>query len=147
MTRTACALGVAVALTGTLLAQVPQEKKPVPKDSVRVSISGCTKGYMFTVGPRIGDIVDGLNIPSGTHLRMSGPKKLITEIDAYRGSMVAITGLMKKGQFANNGVNLGPLHLVPAQPSTNGALGARSVPEPAQIDVEGWSPATGTCPE
>ena len=32
-----------------------QEKKKVPGDSVRVSIPGCTKGYIFTVGRRTVD--------------------------------------------------------------------------------------------
>ena len=39
----------AALLGGSLLAQ---ETKPVPKDSVRVSVPGCTKGYIFTVGSR-----------------------------------------------------------------------------------------------
>jgi hypothetical protein len=137
---------VAAALSAAAAAQVPQEKKPVPKDSVRLALAGCTKGYVFTVGARMGDVVNGINIPPGAHLRMNGAKKLITEIDAYKDSMVAITGLMKKGQFEQRGVGIGPLRLVPVQAGTVGGPGTSPVSEPPQIDVEGWAPATGQCP-
>src|SRR4051812_36090455 len=32
-----------------------QEKKPVPKDSVRVFVPGCSKGLIFTAGERTED--------------------------------------------------------------------------------------------
>src|ERR1044071_9729827 len=96
--------GIAIAvivLSGLLLAQ---EEKPVPKDSVRVSLSGCTKGYIFTVGPRTLENPGTVNIAEGTHLRMNVPKKVMSEIKAHEGSMIAISGLMKKGQFQPDGV-------------------------------------------
>ena len=42
-------LAAAAMLSGAVSAQ---EQKPVPKDSVRVAIPGCTKGYIFTAGRR-----------------------------------------------------------------------------------------------
>ena len=57
-----------------------QEKKNVPKDSVRVFIPGCSKGYVFTAGPRTEDQQSGPPIPEGMHLRMSGPKALMNEM-------------------------------------------------------------------
>src|SRR4029077_19304112 len=87
--------GLAV-LAGPLAAQ---ELKPVPKDSVRVSIPGCTKGYVFTVGRRTADQAGTSDFPEGTHFRMNGQKKLISEIGAHKGSMIEITGLMKKGDY------------------------------------------------
>jgi hypothetical protein len=137
---------VSIALAGALAAQVPQESKPVPKDSQRVSIAGCAKGYVFTVGPRMPEVVGAVNITPGTHLRLNGPKKLITEIDTYKNSMIAITGLMKKGQFGPDGVSLGGgVRMTPAAPPTGGATGATPVAGPPTIDVEGWSPTTGSC--
>ena len=79
-------------------ALVAQETKPVPKDSVRLSIPGCTRGYVFTAGPRNSDQPGSFEIPEGMHLRMNGDKKLMAEIKAHEGSMVEITGLMKKSQ-------------------------------------------------
>ena len=49
MRTTTVIIAAAALLTGRLVAQ---EQKPVPKDSMRVSIPGCTKGYIFTAGRR-----------------------------------------------------------------------------------------------
>ena len=51
--RNAAILAIAVA-AATALATA-QEEKPVPKDSMRVYVAGCTKGQVFTAGPRTGD--------------------------------------------------------------------------------------------
>src|SRR5439155_3236448 len=98
-------LAVVIAVSsGPLTAQ---EKKPVPKDSVRVSVPGCTKGYIFTAGRRTADQPGSVDIPEGMHIRMNGPKEMMTEIKAHEGSMIEITGLMKKGQYGPDGVGIG----------------------------------------
>src|SRR4051812_47217834 len=83
-----------------------QEPKPVPKDSLRVFIPGCTKGYVFTAGEKSVETPGAAEIPEGMHLRMNGPKKLLNEIKAHQGEKIEITGLMKKGQ-EGQGINLG----------------------------------------
>src|SRR5262245_26877614 len=88
---------IAVAVLSAPL--VAQEEKPVPKDSVRVTIPGCTKGYIFTAGRRTSDQPGSVDIPEGVHMRMNGPKKVIAAIKAHEGSMVEITGLVKRGQY------------------------------------------------
>src|SRR5262249_23353056 len=97
-------IAVAAALT---LSPGAQEPKPVPKDSVRVSIPGCTKGYIFPAGRRTADEPGSVDVPEGMHMRMNGPKKTIDEIKAHEGSTIVITGLMKKGQFTPGGVGIG----------------------------------------
>ena len=52
--RTTCAIIVATALTSGLLA-AQETMKPVPKDSVRVFVPGCTRGYVFTAARRTED--------------------------------------------------------------------------------------------
>src|SRR5712664_2183401 len=95
--RTTTVIIAAVAmLSGRLVAQ---ERKPVPKGSVRVSIPGCTKGYVFTAGRRTVEAPGSVDVPAGMHLRLNAPKKMITEIKAHEGSLIEITGLMKKGQY------------------------------------------------
>src|SRR5438128_12593868 len=101
--KTCIANLVAVAALFTVVSA--QEPKPVPKDSVRVAIPGCTKGYVFTAGPRTLEEPGNFEIREGMHLRMNGPKQLMSEIKAHEGSMIEITGLMKKRQY-NAGVNL-----------------------------------------
>lgn len=139
--RTTAVVTVAVAvLSGQLLAQ---EQKPVPKDSARVSIPGCAKGYIFTVAPRTLENTGTVDLPEGMHLRMSGPKKVMAEIKAHQGSMIEISGLMKKGQYMPGGVGIGGG--VRMSPGSAPGGGAPNADQPF-IDVEGWRSIVGQCP-
>ena len=141
--KTAVIIIVLAALSGPLIAQ---ERKPVPKNSVRVSIPGCTKGYVFTVGARTVDQPGSADIPEGMHLRMNGPKDLMKQIKAHEGSMIEVTGLMKKGQYDPRGVGIGGIRISPgAAPGGGMGPGTPAADQP-QIDVEGWRPAAGDCP-
>ena len=135
-------IGAVVAFSASLAAQ--QEQKPVPKGVVRVSIVGCTKGYVFTAGRRTDDDPGSVNIPEGMHIRMNGPKKLIGEIKAHEGSRVAITGTMKEGQFRPGGVGLGGGVRVGPSGSPGAGFG-NPIADQIMIDVEGWRPAVGDC--
>jgi hypothetical protein len=134
------AIAIAAALTAAIAAQ---EKKPVPKDSVRVAVPGCTKGYIFTAGPRTLEEPGNFEIREGMHLRMNGPKNLLNEIKAHEGSMIELTGLMKKGQF-NEGVNIGGGVRISPGPSGVGG-GMSPATNQIQIDVEGWRQIEGAC--
>jgi hypothetical protein len=125
-----------------------QEPKPVPKNSVRVSIPGCARNYLFTVGPRTADeATSNLEIPEGMHIRMNGPKTLLAEIKAHQGSMIAITGVMKKGQYTPGGVGLGGgVRVGPSGGPGSVTLPPASMTNQAMIDVEGWRPIAGNCP-
>src|SRR5439155_5311327 len=126
---------------------VAQETKPVPKDSMRVMIPGCTKGYVFTAGRRTQDEPGSVDVPNGMHLRMNGPKKLMAEIKAHEGSMIMLTGVVKKGQFRADGVGIGGGVRVSAGAGPGGGSMSRS-PNVNQnmIDVEGWRQIAGDCP-
>jgi hypothetical protein len=139
---------IAIAATALALsASLAAQEKKVPKDSFRVTVPGCTRGMVFTAGPKTEDQVGRLDVPEGIHLRMNGPKKLIGEIRAHEGQMIQITGLMKKGQYNQQGVSIGGG--VRVIPGTGGAVGNRpTVGTEAvnYIDVESWQPAPGSCP-
>ena len=143
--RTTIVITIVVAvLSGPVAAQ---ENKPVPKDSVRVLIPGCTKGFIFTAGPRTQDQPGSVNIPDGMHLRMNGPKKIMAEIKAHEGSMIEITGLMKKGQYKPDGVGIGGgVRIIPSPAPTGGSLPGNPIVSQILIDVEGWRSAVGDCP-
>ena len=142
--KTTVVVTVALAVFSGLL--VAQEKKPVPKDSVRVAIPGCTKGYVFTAGRRTADQPGSADITEGMHLRMNGPKKTLADIKAHEGSMIEITGLVKKGQYGP-GVNIGGgVRIAPGPAPTGGSFPAAQVASQILIDVEGWRPAVGSCP-
>jgi hypothetical protein len=137
------ALVVAALLTTAVAAQ---ERKPVPKDSVRVFVPGCSKGYVFTAGRPAEDQPGGSAIPEGTHLRMNGPKKMMAEIKGHEGTRIEITGLVRKGQTLQDGVSVGGgIRIGPAASPAGGGL---SIPGGGQvmIDVEGWRALAGDCP-
>ena len=143
MNNVVIAVAVAV-LSGQLVAQ---EEKPVPKDSVRVTIPGCTKGYIFTAGRRTPDQPGSVDIPEGLHMRMNGPKKVIAAIKAHEGSMVEITGLVKRGQYNPDGVGIGGgVRITPGPAQTGGTGSANPIAGQLLIDVEGWRTAVGNCP-
>ena len=142
---------VAIILAATPLVLFAQEPKPVPKDSVRVSIAGCARGYVFTAG-RPAEDQGGNAVPEGMHLRMNGSKKLMGEIKATEGSRIEITGLVKKGQVGPDGIDIGrgvrvrPGGGGPSAP-LGGSLGV-GAPSANQvmIDLEGWRQLAGDCP-
>ena len=140
--KTTAVIVVAAAMLSA--APIAQERKPVPKDSVRVSIPGCTRGYIFTAGRRTQDEPGTVDVPEGMHMRMNGPKKLIAEIKAHEGSMIELTGLMKRGQYGPSGVGIGGgVRIAPGPPPGSiGSPGAGQI----MIDVEGWRPIVGDCP-
>jgi hypothetical protein len=134
----------AVLAVGCVAALGAQEEKPAPKGSVRVSIPGCVKGYVFTAVKRTEDQPGSVNVPEGMHIRMNGPRKLIKEIDAHKGSVLVITGTMKEGQFRPDGVGIGGGVRIGPPPSGTG-LG-NPIANQIMIDVEGWHAGVGNCP-
>lgn len=136
------ALGV-----GAVLAQ---EQKPVPKDSVRIFVPGCAKGYVFTAVRATEDSPGGAVVPEGTHLRLSGKKAVLAEIKAHEGSRVEITGLIKKGQSLGEGVSIGGARVSGGRPvaGSGGGLGVSvgGGVDRVVIDVEGWRAIPGSCP-
>jgi hypothetical protein len=130
------------------VASLAAQEKPVPKDSMRVTVNGCTKGNVFTAGARTEDQIGRADIPEGMHLRMNGQKKLMTDIKVHEGQVVRITGLMKKGQYNQQGIPVGGgVRVTPGV--GNGGIGARVSPGTdavGYIDVESWQPAEGSCP-
>ncbi len=141
---------LAPALVALALASAPlfaQEPKPVPKDSVRLSIPGCAHGYVFTTGPRTADRPGTADLPDGMHLRMNGPKKLMTAIRLHQASMIEITGIIKKSDLRPGGVGIGGVLIMPGRDEPGGSLSNTMVGGGrTSIDVEGWRQIVGNCP-
>src|SRR5262245_3772541 len=113
--------GVVVVSRAALAAQ---ETKPVPKDSARVTVPGCVKGRIFTAAERTAERTGSADIPEGTHLRMNGPKQLMSAITALDdGTMIEITGLMKKGQYKQGIAIGGGIRVSPGPSPTSGGAG------------------------
>jgi hypothetical protein len=136
---------VVVAILFATAAARAQEPKKVPKDSMRVTIPGCTKGYIFTAAPRTEDQPGRFDIPEGLHIRMNGSKKMMADIKAHEGAMIEITGLMKKDQLRPDGVAIGGGVRIAPGPA-GGNLSAAPMGNQNFIDVESWRELGGSCP-
>lgn len=142
--RNTAGVFVALVMSSSLLGA--QEERRVPKDSVRVVIPGCTRGSVFTAGPRTQHEPGNVDIPDGMHLRMFGPKKVLAEIKAHEGSMVEIAGIMKKGQRRPEGIGIGRgIRIVPGVAPPGGSTPPMPMPILIAIDVEGWRPLADAC--
>ena len=138
------AVVVSAALSGVAVAQ---DEKPVPKDSVRVYVPGCSKGLIFTAGPRTEDQPGRTNVPEGTHFRMNGPKKLMTEIKAHEGAVIELTGLIRKTPNLEQGVRVAPgVRVSPGASGASASFGHDPNVSQTVIDVESWRlAAAGRC--
>jgi hypothetical protein len=141
--RLTVASAVALALVTASLAA--QETKPVPKNSVRVTVPGCTKGYVFTVAPRTVEAPGSADVPPGMHLRLNAPKKMMADIKAHEGTLIQVTGLIKKGQYGPSGINVGGVRIAPGTNPQSGTLSMGGPANLVMMDVEGWQQAAGEC--
>jgi len=119
----------------------------VPKDSTRLSISGCARGRVFTVG-RDPEHETSFVMELGTKVRLEGDKKVLAEVKKHEGSMVEITGLMKQSDVVQPGVGLagGRVRVTPVMPSPNGRVPVDPGPSPPILDVESYRLLNASCP-
>jgi len=126
-----------------------QERK-VPKDSTRVSIPGCSKGSAFVVTASPEPDRTSTEIGIGRRFRLTGPKDVLAEIKRREGSMIEVTGLVKKSDLKEGGIRLGGgrVRIGGANPQDpiSGGPGHAPVSGNAILDVEGWRPLAETCP-
>jgi len=143
MRPTLLALALLAALSNLLSAQ----ERPVPKDSTRLSISGCARGRVFTVG-RDPEHESTFVMELGTKVRLEGDKKVLADIKAHEGSMVEITGLMKQSDVVRPGVGLagGKVRITPVMPNGNGRPGLDPGPSPPVLDAESYRLLNASCP-
>jgi hypothetical protein len=144
MTRT-IAVGLLLAVSVALVAA--QETKPVPKDSLRISIPGCAKNAVFTTARRTVDEPGTIDVAEGVHMHMNGPKKVMSEIKAHQASMIEITGIVRRNDLDPGGVSLGKgIRIQPGPtPSGGGSVGGLPLIDQVQIDVESWRQIPGEC--
>ena len=138
---------VAVILGVTLAAQ---EERPVPKDSARVSIPGCSKGSAFVVTESPEGERTSLEIKPGRRFRLTGKKDLLNEIKAREGYMIEVTGLVRKNDLESTGITLGGgrVRIGGGAPVSNGGSPTQAPPSAnAIIDVEGFRPLGEPCPK
>jgi hypothetical protein len=143
---------IPAAMTLALLAlpAAGQEGKKVPKDSARISISGCAYNRSFLVQRAPGHEPVRSDIAPGRRFRLEGKKKLLNEIKAQRGSMVEVTGLVRIADLSNRrGVNVGGVRIgggPPRAPLGGNPRTDIAGYDEAIMDVESWRPIAASCP-
>lgn len=93
---------VLLAFSLTMLLAGGQER-PVPSDSVRVTIPGCAKDRLFVVEQPEGREVSASGIGPGRRFRLAGPRNVLDDIKKREGSMVEVTGLVRKMDMNGGG--------------------------------------------
>jgi len=142
---------LAVILICTLGPAVAAQERPVPKDSQRVSIPGCAKERRFIVAERPGHEPVRSDIKPGRRFRLNGPRALLAEIRKQDGTMIEVTGLVKRSDLGERGISVGGGVRVgggvPRAPMGGGpGTGLEGVYAEAIIDVESWRPLPEACP-
>jgi hypothetical protein len=128
------------------------QERPVPKDSVRVTVSGCIKGHSLIATARSSTEPNTSRIAPGRRLRLAGNKKLVKDLRAEKRQLVEVTGLIRESHVKESGIPIGkggririgggsPVSRDPAGDPRRDPL----VNEPV-MDVESWRPLPETCP-
>jgi hypothetical protein len=132
------------------IALAAQEERPVPKDSARVSIPGCSKGSAFVVMDSPEGERTSIEIKTGRRFRLTGKKDLLNEIKAREGYMIEVTGIVRKNDLQSTGITLGGgrVRIGGGSPVSNGNSPTQA-PQSANaiIDVEGFRPLGEPCPK
>ena len=131
------------------VAALAAQDPSVPKDSALVSINGCAKNGVFTVGERREDQPGTLEIQPGRRFRLNGPKALLNEIKAHRRTVMQVTGLIRKADvMPSQGISVAG-----GRVRIGGAMPRDAISDPARdpaynqavIDVRSWKALTGDC--
>ena len=140
---------LAIALVAASSSLPSAQERPVPKDSTRLSISGCAHGRVFTVA-RDPEHEAFSPVEIGTKVRLEGDKKVLAEVKKHEGSMVVLTGLMKQSDVVQPGVGLagGKVRITPVMPNTNGrSPGVDPGPQAPILDAESYRLLNASCPK
>lgn len=112
-----------------------------------MSISGCARGRVFTVGRDPTHESRAFELAEGMKIRLEGQKQVLADIKKHEGSMVEITGLMKQSEMVQPGIGLagGRVRITPVMP--NGRTPNHDPgPSPPIVDVESYRLLNSSCP-
>ena len=137
-------------LFGGARATVAQEEaRKVPKDSVRVTVTGCLKGRVLAVTrSRDVDVQESSRDLSGRSFRLAGKKDVMSVVKREDGNTVRIVGLLRKMDLEPGGMRFKGGRIVVGGARSNDPS-RPSVPDPASnvvvMDVEGVQPVEAGC--
>jgi len=150
--RLACARAIAVGGVCVLMqaSGLMAQERPVPSDSSRISIPGCSKDRQFVTAPAPEDEPIRSEIQPGRRFRLNGPKEILQAIERREGTLIEVTGLVRKSQV--NGP--GGIAIAGGRIRIGGAVPQSPTNDPSRdpmynvvvIDVESWRQLPGDCP-
>jgi len=127
-----------------------QEQAKVPKDSARIAIPGCARDRVFVVADAPNHEPVGTRLEPGRRFRLAGKRELLDAIKAREGTMVEVTGLVRKADLeGSGGVRLfgGRVRIGGAQPQAPlSDVQRNSTYAEVVLDVESYRMLTDACP-
>lgn len=146
MTRLVAGCVMALALGAVAAAQ----ERPVPSDSSRISIPGCSKDRQFVTMEPPEDEPVRSDIQPGRRFRLNGPRELLQAIERREGTLIEVTGLVRKSQVSGPG----GIAIAGGRIRIGGAVPRSPTSDPSRdpmynvvvIDVESWRQLPGECP-
>ncbi len=124
------------------------QERPVPSDSARVTVTGCGRGNAFVVRWRDDHEPVTGEIAAGRRFRLTGKKDVLNEVKKREGSLVELTGLVRKNVVGpQQGISVGGVNIGIGPPRSPISDPARS-PDMYQpvFDVEAYRLLPETCP-
>jgi hypothetical protein len=99
---------VSLALTLSPLLPQQEERKPPPKDSTELTVTGCLKGRVLTPAELPDTERRGPNV-EGKTFRLAGPREVMDEVKKHDRHFVEVVGLVKTNALAPGpgGFNVG----------------------------------------
>lgn len=121
-----------LALLVALAAPLPQEKNQepprVPKDSVRLVLTGCVQGRVLAVSDvRQPDVQSGPDVRARS-FRMAGKGDLMKIVKRENRHLVEVTGLVKRSALMEPGIKVGKGIVIGGGPPVVGSPGTRPAP-------------------
>jgi hypothetical protein len=138
-------------LAVVVAAPVAAQERPVPKDSVRLSIPGCVEGRTFIVMRRDRPEPVDVEVQPGRRFRMNGKKDMLKDMQTQKATMIEVTGLVRRSQVTERGVSVagGRVRVGGGQPQApmgGGGVGQSAYYDEAILDVESWRSLPDSCP-
>jgi hypothetical protein len=143
------ALALVFLSSGFSAAPAAQEQARVPKDSARIAIPGCSRDRVFIVADAPNHEPVGTRLEPGRRFRLAGKRELLDAIKAREGTMVEVTGLVRKADLERSGgVRLfgGRVRIGGAQPQAPlSDVQRNSTYAEVVLDVESYRMLTESC--
>jgi len=144
--------GIPVLLCSIGISLAAQEEKPVPKDSVRVSIPGCSRGSAFVVTESPEGERTSIEVKAGRRFRLTGKRDLLDEIKAREGYVIEVTGIVRRNDLEGPGgltLGGGRVRIGGGPPVAGSGQDPNRAPQSANaiLDVEGFRPLGASCPK